>query len=84
MGILDLMDRFGVERADALKIDIEGAEERALIPFFERCPPGRLPGHIFMELSSHRWTIDCVDLTKRQGYDELTRTHMNVVLQRRA
>src|SRR5690606_27108010 len=29
LGILDLMDRFGIERADALKIDIEGAEEQA-------------------------------------------------------
>lgn len=84
MGLLDVMDRFGVERADALKIDIEGAEEQALVPFFAQCPPARLPAHIFMESTNAHATVDCVELVKRSGYVVRATTSMNTVLARSA
>jgi FkbM family methyltransferase len=74
LGILDLMDRFGMQRADVMKIDIEGAEDMALEPFFAACTKERLPRHIFMERNSTLWRIDCVALVKRAGYVEKTET----------
>ncbi len=82
LGVLDLMDQFGIERADALKIDIEGAEDLALEPFFTACPPERLPAHIFMEANARLWRVDCVELARRAGYVERARTSMNTVLAR--
>jgi FkbM family methyltransferase len=82
LGVLDLMDRFAIPRADALKIDIEGAEELALVPFFAACPPERLPAFIVMETKNVHATIDCVELAKRSGYVERAQTTMNTVLAR--
>lgn len=84
LGLLDVMDRTGMERADALKIDIEGAEEQALVPFLARCPPERLPGHVFMETTNKNATVDCVELVKRSGYVVRAATSMNTVLARSA
>jgi FkbM family methyltransferase len=84
LGLLDVMDRFGIEKADALKIDIEGAEEQALVPFFAKCPPDRLPSHIFMESTNAHATVDCVELVKRSGYVVRATTSMNTVLARSA
>ncbi|MGH7576889.1 MAG: FkbM family methyltransferase [Longimicrobiales bacterium] len=81
LGILDLMNRFDIERADAIKIDIEGAEQPAILAFFDACPETRLPRHIFMETVPHRWTIDSVDLARRAGYTVRARTHMNTVFE---
>ncbi|MDZ7747938.1 MAG: FkbM family methyltransferase [Halofilum sp. (in: g-proteobacteria)] len=36
----------GIAQIDVLKIDIEGAEDRALVPFLERAPAMQLPRHI--------------------------------------
>jgi FkbM family methyltransferase len=80
LGLLDLMDDHGVERADALKIDIEGAEDRVMPPFFEACPRARLPKMILMETLSRDWSVDCVDLAKRAGYAAVADTGRNVVL----
>lgn len=82
LGVLDLMDRCGIEHADALKIDIEGAEDQALPPFFEACPATRLPRMIIMETRSRDWSVDCVQLARDVGYVELERTSMNTVLAR--
>ncbi len=82
LGVLDLMDRFAIERADALKIDIEGAEEMALVPFFKACPPNRLPLVIVMETKNVHATIDCVELAKSSGYVVRAQTSMNSVLAR--
>ncbi|MGD2133065.1 MAG: FkbM family methyltransferase [Maricaulaceae bacterium] len=78
--ILDLMDAHGIDAADAMKIDIEGAEDQALPPFFETCPKERLPKHILMETLSPNWSVDCVDLARQAGYVETARSHMNVIL----
>jgi FkbM family methyltransferase len=82
VGLLELMDRHGVERADALKIDIEGAEDIALVPFFESCPRERLPGCIIMEPNTKHWRVDCIELARRAGYVVRATTRMNTVLAR--
>lgn len=82
LGLLDLMDEHGLSRADAVKLDIEGAEDRVLPAFFEACPPQRLPQMILMETLSKSWRIDCVALAQRQGYRAALKTRRNIVLVR--
>ncbi len=82
MSLFEVMEVHGMQRADALKIDIEGAEDRVLPPFFNQCPPDRLPRLIVMEILSTEWTVDCVQAAIEIGYTEQLRTRRNIVLRR--
>jgi FkbM family methyltransferase len=74
-----------VDRIDALKIDVEGFEDKALIPFFETAPKALWPRAIFMEVSSaYRWRDDCVATLKKLGYAEIGRDRSNIVLANQA
>lgn len=59
----------GVDRIDFLKIDIEGFEDRALVPFIKAVPRRLWPKRIFMETRiSNRWEQDCVRFLINAGY----------------
>jgi FkbM family methyltransferase len=73
----------GFDRVDALKIDIEGAEDTVLVPFFATAPSRLWPSLILLETSSDRWKVDCVALCIKHGYRETHRTRLNVILERR-
>lgn len=65
-----LADR-GIERIDLLKIDIEGFEDRALIPFFETAPQELWPRAVFIEYhSNERWERDLLEEMRQRGYVE--------------
>jgi FkbM family methyltransferase len=72
----------GFDRVDALKIDIEGAEDTVLVPFFATAPSTLWPSLILLETSSDRWKVDCVALCIEHGYQETHRTRLNVILER--
>jgi FkbM family methyltransferase len=72
----------GFDRVDALKIDIEGAEDTVLAPFFATAPSTLWPSLILLETSSDRWKVDCVALCIEHGYRETHRTRLNVILER--
>lgn len=44
-----LVAEAGITRIHGLKIDIEGHEDRALVPFLDGCPPDLLPRRIVIE-----------------------------------
>lgn len=68
-----------VERIDVLKIDIEGAEDMALVPFLESAADSQLPRLLIVENSEHLWTRDLVGELGRRGYEVRLRTRMNAV-----
>jgi len=70
-------------RVDALKIDIEGFEDRALIPFFADAPPSLWPRAVVIEhLSRDEWQQDCIADMMARGYRETGRTRSNTLLTR--
>ncbi|UEM19404.1 FkbM family methyltransferase [Skermanella mucosa] len=77
-----LLAEAGFDRVDALKIDIEGAEDTVLVPFFASAPERRWPALILLETSSDRWKTDCVKLCIDHGYRISHTTRLNVILQR--
>ena len=68
---------------DALKIDIEGFEDRALIAFFNEAPPVLWPRVVVIEhLSRDEWQQDCIADMIARGYREAGRTRSNTLLRR--
>jgi FkbM family methyltransferase len=73
----------GVTSVAALKIDIEGFEDRALIPFFKEAPPSLWPRAVVIEhLSRDEWQQDCIADMITRGYTEVGRTRSNTLLRR--
>ena len=72
------------ERLDAIKLDVEGAEDLILEPFFRAAPESLWPRLLLMEYSFSRWTTDLGALLLARGYREVLRTRGNVVYERGA
>ncbi|MGZ5830088.1 MAG: FkbM family methyltransferase [Xanthobacteraceae bacterium] len=80
--LLALLREHDVAAIDALKIDVEGMEDKVLVPFFRDAPPSLWPRMILIEDSSHEWKADLFGLFKEKGYAISLRTKQNVVLRR--
>lgn len=79
--LLDLIDEAGIEAIDALKIDIEGFEDRALAPFFRDAPRALWPRRVAIENSAHLWQEDCLALMQASGYVLRAGTRSNSLLE---
>jgi len=80
--LFDILTEQNISRVDALKIDVEGMEDRALVPFFEKAPLQMWPKCIVIE-DDHKqmWTSDLSKILYDKGYREIARTHSNAILQ---
>jgi FkbM family methyltransferase len=73
----------GVDHVDALKIDVEGFEDRVLTGFFKDAPPALWPRAVVIEhLSRDEWLEDCIADMRARGYAETGRTRSNTMLLR--
>ncbi|MHA1555139.1 MAG: FkbM family methyltransferase [Alphaproteobacteria bacterium] len=71
-----------ITRVDALKIDVEGYEDRVLVAFFDEAPPSLWPGLIVIEHAvTDRWKVDCLKLLDSLDYRKLWRGQLNTVYQ---
>jgi len=68
----------GYSRIDAIKLDIEGAEDLALEPFFAAAPRSLWPKLIVMEYTLLREEEGLETRLQGLGYREILRTHENV------
>ncbi len=80
--LLTVLTELGIGAIDALKIDIEGAEDRALIPFLATAPDALLPRCIVIENSEKLWSQDLTGAILGKGYAVAKRTRMNTVYRR--
>jgi FkbM family methyltransferase len=76
-----ILGEAGATSVDALKIDIEGFEDRALIPFFKEASQSTWPRAVVIEhLSRDEWQHDCIADMISRGYREVGRTRSNTLL----
>ena len=78
--LLALLRERGIERIDALKIDVEGAEDTVLAPFFRAAPRSLWPELILLEDTRILWGMDLFGLLDQCGYRAVARTRLNVML----
>jgi FkbM family methyltransferase len=80
--LLEVLRQDDVPYIDALKIDVEGAEDRILAPFFANTPETLWPTFIIIEDARNSWRIDLFSLLAEKGYGISARTKLNVMLRR--
>src|SRR5258708_31486647 len=74
----------GVSHVDALKIDVEGFEDRVLTTFFKQAPASLWPRAVVIEhLSRNEWQDDCIADMRARGYAEAGKTRSNTLLVKR-
>jgi FkbM family methyltransferase len=81
--LVDLLNGEGFARVDAIKLDVEGAEDLILEPFLRSAPEHLYPALIIVEDGRDRWQIDLQALLERFGYSLLSQTRLNLVYERR-
>ena len=78
-----ILDDAKVSHVDALKIDVEGYEDRVLTGFFKDAPPSLWPRAVVIEhLSQSEWLDDCIAGMRARGYAETGKTRSNTLLVR--
>ena len=78
-----LLEQAGLARVDALKIDVEGFEDRVLTGFFATAPQALWPRAVVIEhLSRAEWQADCIADMIRRGYSQVGQTRSNTLLRR--
>jgi FkbM family methyltransferase len=81
--LLRVLEDTGAERVDALKIDVEGFEDRVLTGFFAEAPQRLWPRAVVIEhLSRNEWQDDCIADMLARGYAETGKTRSNTLLLR--
>ena len=66
------------DRIDALKVDVEGAEDVVLEPFFREAPPALWPRLILCARSDTGWSVDLPRMLSAYGYRETLRSRSNL------
>jgi FkbM family methyltransferase len=78
-----ILDDAGITQVDALKIDVEGFEDRVLTGFFKEAPQSLWPRAVVIEhLSRNEWLDDCIAGMLTRGYAETGKTRSNTLLGR--
>lgn len=84
--LLRIAEEEGLTHIDALKLDVEGAEDLILVPFLRDAPERLLPRIVIiehgMEHGGAGWQVDCVEALKHRGYAIVATTRLNHVLER--
>lgn len=75
--LISVVQEEGYGHIDAIKLDVEGAEDLILDPFFAEAPQHLWPKLILMEHLHQRWTVDLPQLLRDKGYVEVQRTRNN-------
>lgn len=81
LSLLDVVNQFHLERIDYLKIDVEGYEDRALLPFYAQAPRELWPRQVLMEAKiSKTWEKNVIAEMTSIGYSVVRESDDNIWL----
>ena len=81
--LLQVIDDKKLSRVDVIKCDIEGSEDRALIPFLIEAPHHLLPHCFIFENNQNQWQGDLLEILKERNYIQTHQTRLNYIYQLR-
>jgi len=77
-----IADEHGLKRIDVLKVDVEGFEDRVVLPFLRHADKSLWPLVILLETNCRPyWTEDCLSELANRGYEVTGRTNDNMVFE---
>jgi len=79
-----LCAKHGLTAIDAIKLDVEGAEDLILFPFFDAAPRALWPQLLLIENSEETWRQDCQAMLLGKGYRRKKIPSRNLVFWRPA
>ncbi|NEU11415.1 FkbM family methyltransferase [Methylobacterium sp. BTF04] len=82
--LLELARSEGIARIDAMKLDVEGAEDLILEPFLREAPTSLHPNLLIVEDGTDQWQIDLAALLEQHGYRRILQTRLNLIFERQA
>jgi FkbM family methyltransferase len=72
----------GFTRIDAMKLDVEGAEDLVLEPFLASEPESLWPRALILAYSPGKWDVDLCALLESLGYVRVLRTRVYVIYEK--
>lgn len=80
-----LLEDYKLARADVVKIDVEGYEYKALMPFLSGRPIAEWPRVFLIEANdcAQSWEGDLIGFIQKAGYEIALRTRGNIALRRK-
>ena len=82
LALAALVAQEGFSHVDAVKLDVEGAEDLILEAFFRAAPERLWPRILLLEHAPSRWAIDLAALIEARGYVPALRTRSNIAYER--
>ncbi|MEP3046938.1 MAG: FkbM family methyltransferase [Roseibium sp.] len=77
-----ITDDLGLTRIDVLKVDVEGFEDRVLLPFLRHADKSLWPRVILLETNCRPyWTEDCLPELANRSYEVTGQTNDNMVFE---
>jgi len=81
--LLDRVREAKLKKIDLLKVDIEGMEDRAIMPFLRDAPTSLLPNRVYFEdAHSEHWQENLTEALIAKGYSLLRRFGENALYER--
>ncbi len=80
--LLDLLNQEHFTKVDAIKLDVEGAEDLILDPFFRDAPESLYPKLFLIEDGRGQWQMDLPKLLIANGYRLIFKTRLNLIFER--
>ena len=78
--LLGFINDEGIKKISAMKIDVEGNEEKIIIPFLKYANDEQLPTIIVIENNQELWKNDLIKLLEEKDYIIQKKTRMNYIL----
>jgi FkbM family methyltransferase len=82
--LLEIIESLSLPRVTGIKIDIEGAEDKALVPYLRSAPEALLARFIVLENSEKAWKLPLIAEMEARGYRQSSRFRMNSIYEREA
>jgi FkbM family methyltransferase len=80
--LFGLVQEEGLDHIDAMKLDVEGAEDIILQRFLADAPEALWPRAIVLEKGESRWSLDLLGFLEGKGYARVMETRNNHVMER--
>lgn len=78
--LLNICQKKHIKKIDLLKIDVEGFEDKALLPFFTNAPKNLLPKIIVIEtLHKNLWQTNLINIFLQHNYKKMFATKENEI-----